>query len=357
MKIGDIDLKQNWPALAGIGAIVAVLATAFAWTSGLLGQRVTNTTFLEDTPQDFPAGYRRAHGKGLCFDGVFRASGAASQLSKARVFAQPETPAIGRFSTGGFSPYAADNSSSTVSMALMLTADDGQQWRMKMNNEPYFPTRDAPGFIAMLKVLAPVPDTGKPDSQLVAAFLTDYPEARKYMEAAAFKPWSSSFAGSTYYAIHAYYLIAKDGQRHAMRWWLRPHAKFTAWSVEERAQASHDALFEEVAQRLTQAPLHWDLVLQLAAPGDPVDDPSQPWPETREQVVAGTLEVRRVFDETDGVCRDINFDPTLMPAGMALSNDPLLATRAGIYAHSYNARLREIGYGKATDAVGKKAAQ
>ncbi|MEX7540307.1 catalase, partial [Acinetobacter baumannii] len=36
-----------------------------------------------------------------------------------------------------------------------------------------------------------------------------------------------------------------------------------------------------------------------------------------------------------------------------LSDDPVLAARAAIYSQSYNARLREIGFGKATDAVGK----
>ncbi|WP_116896420.1 catalase family peroxidase [Pseudomonas syringae] len=357
MKIGGIDLSRSWPALAGIGAIIAVLAAAFAWADGLLGQRVTNMTFLEDTQHDFPAGYRRAHGKGVCFEGVFRSSGAVAKYSYARVFTQPETRAIGRFSIGNMSPYAADNSTSTISMAMMLTADNGQQWRMKMNNEPYFATRDAPGFLAMLKATAPDPSTGKPAPEHVAAFLADYPEARKYMDADAVKPWASSFAGATFYAIHAYFLLAEDGRRQAMRWSLRPHATFTSWSDEERAGASHDALFKDVAQRLTEAPLYWDMVMQLAAPGDPVDDPSQPWPESRQQLVAGTLEVQRVFDQTDGVCRDINFDPTLIPAGMALSNDPVLATRAGIYAHSYNSRLHEIGYGMATDAVGKKAAQ
>jgi len=357
MKISDIDLKRSWPALAGIGAIIAVLLAAFAWAAGLLGQRVTNTSFLEDTKPVFPAGYRRAHGKGMCFEGVFRSSGAIAEYSGARVFSQTETRAIGRFSIGTMNPHAADNSTSTVSMAMMLTADNGQQWRMKMNNEPFFVTRDAPGFLAMLNATAPDPATGKPVPRLMAVFLADYPEARKYMEADAVKPWATSFAGATFYAIHAYYLVAEDGRRQAMRWWMRPHAAFTAWNVKDRMQASHDALFKDVAQRLTTGPLHWDMVMQLAAPSDPVDDPSQPWPESRQQVVAGTLEVQRVFDQTDGVCRDINFDPTLIPAGMALSNDPVLATRAGIYAHSYNARLHEIGYGKATDAVGKKAAQ
>ena len=46
-------------------------------------------------------------------------------------------------------------------------------------------------------------------------------------------------------------------------------------------------------------------------------------------------------------------DPTLVPPGIELSDDPVLAARAGIYSQSYNARLREIGFGKATDAVGK----
>ncbi|WP_430962103.1 hypothetical protein [Pseudomonas putida] len=43
-----------------------------------------------------------------------------------------------------------------------------------------------------------------------------------------------------------------------------------------------------------------------------------------------------------------------MPSGIELSNDPVLAARAGIYSHSYNARLREIALGKATDAIGEK---
>lgn len=73
----------------------------------------------------------------------------------------------------------------------------------------------------------------------------------------------------------------------------------------------------------------------------------------RKEVIAGTLEVKNVTDQVNGACRDINFDPTLVPPGIELSDDPVLAARAAIYSQSYNARLREIGFGKATDAVGK----
>ncbi|ANY14579.1 catalase family peroxidase [Bordetella pseudohinzii] len=347
-------LKTVYLPLAAIAAIAAGLALAFAWTAGLIGHRATTRTFLGDTLQHFDPGYRRAHGKGMCFAGVFRSSGAAASLSKARVFSQKEVPAIGRFSIGAEDPHAADTSTATVSMALLLSADDKSQWRMKLNNAPYFATRNAEGFLAQRKAFQPDPATGQPDPARVAAFFEEYPEARKLTEYKATAPWPSSFAGAEYNAINAFILIAENGQRQPVRWSMRPHAKLPGLSAEERANASHDFLFDDIKRRLADGPLYWDLVLQLAQADDPVDDPSQPWPATRRQVVAGTLEVTKVRDQTEGGCRDINFDPTLVPSGIALSNDPVLAARAGIYSHSYNARLREIGFGKATEAIGNK---
>ena len=77
-----------------------------------------------------------------------------------------------------------------------------------------------------------------------------------------------------------------------------------------------------------------------------MNDPSQPWPKDRKEVIAGTLEVKNVTDQVNGACRDINFDPTLVPPGIELSDDPVLAARAAIYSQSYNARLREIDLAK-----------
>lgn len=345
--------KPVWLALAGIGLIAGSLMLAFFWTAGLIGNRMTSRAFLGDSLANFEPGYRRAHGKGLCFDGVFRSTGEAATLSSARVFSQQEVPAVGRFSIGTSDPHAADTSTGTVSMALLLTADDRSQWRMKLNNTPYFPTRNPEGFLALMATFKPDPATGEPDPARVAAFFAEYPEARKAVERGATAPRPASFAGAEYFVVNAFVLRDDRGNRQPVRWSMRPHAPFVALSPEQRAEASHDFLFEEVAERLQQAPLYWDLVLQLAEAEDVVDDPSQPWSATRRQMVAGTLEVRRVSNQTDGSCRDINFDPTLVPPGIVLSNDPVLTARAGIYAHSYNARLREIGFGKASRAVGK----
>lgn len=339
--------------LCGILLIAGTLVLTFAWSAGLIGGRITTRTFLKDTPSTFPAGYRRAHGKGICFEGTFRASGKAVPFSIASVFAQQKVSVIGRFSLGSPDPYAPDNSTRTASMALMLTADDGEQWRMKLNNEPFFATRDAEGFLKQMEAYKPNPATGAPDPVRVAAFLKEYPEAKKYVKWDATAPWTRSFAGAQYNVINSFILIDEHGKKQAIRWSMRPHAPFTSWSVSQRKQASHDFLFEDLKKRLKKGPLYWDLVLTLAEPGDPVNDPSQVWPASRRQIVAGTLEVSHVFDQADGGCRDVNFDPTRVPKGITLSDDPVLAARAGIYSHSHSDRVREIGYGKATDAVGK----
>lgn len=101
--------------------------------------------------------------------------------------------------------------------------------------------------------------------------------------------------------------------------------------------------------------MRFDMVMSLAEPGDPIDNPSQPWPEERTTVVAGTLEVIALHDQATGLCRDINFDPTIVPTGIVISGDPVLAARSSTYSQSFNARMREIGRGQATEAIGKEA--
>ncbi len=45
--------------------------------------------------------------------------------------------------------------------------------------------------------------------------------------------------------------------------------------------------------------------------------------------------------QQDGACNDINYDPLILPDGIAASDDPLLNARSSAYAKSYNARTHE----------------
>ena len=352
-----MKLKPHGRALLAIAVIVAVPALAFAWASGWLAPgRLTASEFVKvqvaGNADPLPPGFRRAHGKGQCFSGTFRASGEAEELSTARLFSQAETPVIGRFSIGHGSPYASDAATRTTSLALQARTDDGQQWRMALNSIPFFATSRPEGFLEMLVTFRPDPATGKPDPQRVASFNAAWPEAAKMFQWSAQAPWADSYANAETNSVHAFALIAADGTSQYVRWTMRPHDPFSELTAEQRQVADENFLSNNLQQRLEQGPVYFDMVLTLAEEGDAVDDPSQPWPEERARVVAGTLEVSELSDQAQGACRDINFDPTRVPTGVRISADPVLAARAATYARSFDMRMREIGRGLATDAIG-----
>jgi catalase len=87
--------------------------------------------------------------------------------------------------------------------------------------------------------------------------------------------------------------------------------------------------------------LTWRLVVTLAEPGDPSNDATKAWPSDRKRVDVGTLIVQKAEAEADGPCRDFNYDPTILPTGIAVSDDPLLAARSAAYAKSFDLRTAE----------------
>jgi len=201
--------------LAGIAVIIGTLAFAFIWLSGRIGgHRLTSPQVINameaNQPAPFP-GFRRNHGKGVCVSGTFSGNGAGSTLSTARVFAQTDVPVTGRFSIGGGNPYGADNTARVRSMALLLKTDDGQEWRMAMNNFPFFAVATPEGFHAQTLAARPDPRTGKPDPAQQAALLEQHPEIRAFQAWAKTTPWPDSWANTGYNSVNAFRLLAADG--------------------------------------------------------------------------------------------------------------------------------------------------
>ncbi|WP_101926935.1 MULTISPECIES: catalase family peroxidase [Luteimonas] len=351
----SVDPPPRTPAARPVGAylaiaaIVATLALLFAWTAGwLTPQRLTParmTDAIEGTsPQPYP-GFRRAHAKGVCVAGHFEGSEAAAALSKARVLAPGRTPLLGRMSIGGGSPYGLDAQARVRSMALVLRGDDGQEWRMAMNSFPFFGVASIEAFHAQTLASAPDPATGKPDPARMAAFAQAHPESAKFAAWAKSAPWSDSFANTQYNGIHAFRFDDAGGGSRLVRWSMRPQAPFVELPAAQREAAGDDYLQRELQTRLANGPLRWDMVATIAGPGDDSADPSTAWPDDREQVVIGTVVIERAEPQATGPCRDLNFDPTVLPPGVAVSDDPILAARAAVYASSFDRREREIATG------------
>jgi catalase len=349
------------PAMAiAIVAIGTTVTAAWAWSAGWIGTRVTAARFvdaMEQTNGKVYAGFRRAHSKGICVTGQFQPAAAAASLSKARVFHQADVPVLGRISIAGADPQAPDAMQRVRSMKLLLRTDDGQQWRTAMNSFPFFPVSTPQGFYDQRLATAPDPTTGKPDPKKLNAFYAEYPEARNYDAWATTAPWPSSWANTQFNSVDAFRFVKGNGALSNVRWSMRPQAPFVAMSAQQRAGADNEYLSEDFARRLAQGPVRWDMVVTLAAPGDPVDDPSRVWPTGRAQVVAGTLELDKMTPQATGPCRDINFDPLVLPEGIEQSDDPGLAARSAVYSQSYNRRELEIARGQASAAMGQEASR
>jgi catalase len=82
-----------------------------------------------------------------------------------------------------------------------------------------------------------------------------------------------------------------------------------------------------------------DLVY-VGEPGDPQDNPTLAWPESRKHFTAGTLTITLATPQQKGMaCEPINFDPLIMADGIAPTNDPVLLFRSPAYAVSFAKRL------------------
>ena len=83
------------------------------------------------------------------------------------------------------------------------------------------------------------------------------------------------------------------------------------------------------------------MTVTVANPGDPTADPSKAWPADRRTIEVGTLTAQKIEAERNGPCREINFDPTVLPSGIKTSDDPFPAARSSAYAKSYDLRTAE----------------
>ena len=338
-------LSRLWRSAGGwwrygivAGVPLAVLA-GYGYAGGWLAPgRLTAQKLIDQFQANggVHPGYRRNHAKGVCVTGYFAGNGALQPYSTAQVFAPGRVPVVGRFAIPGGNPYAPDGSVPIRSMALRFTQANGQQWRTGMNSMPVFPVATPQAFYEQLQAQQPDPATGKPDPAKVAAFFAAHPET------AAFRAWvknarpSASYAADTYWSLNAFELVDAQGAHHAVRWRMVPET-----AADGAAGPGEDFLAADLSRRLAAGPLRWHLWVTFADPGDPTNDATRAWPAGRRDIDAGTLELAATQPQDSGSCRDVNYDPLVLPDGIRASDDPLLPARSAAYADSYLRRTSE----------------
>ena len=204
-----------------------------------------------------------------------------------------------------------------------------------MINAPVFAVSTPQEFYQLLLA------AGSKDPNAVKAFAAANPNFAGFGAWAQKGPWTGSYAEERFNGLNAFVFVDNAGARQAVRWSLLPAAQPVPVSPEDLAKRGPNFLEQEITERVGGAPQRWTMVVTVANPGDPTADPTKAWPEDRRTVEVGTLIVQKIEAEADGPCRDINFDPTVLPTGIRVSDDPFPAARSAAYAKSYDLRTAE----------------
>ncbi len=317
-------------ALASL-TLVAAPASVFADDDSIATQLVDTMNKLFGVHP----GFRANHAKGLVTEGHFKASPEAASLSKAMIFDGSRIPVTVRFSDATGVPNVPDGSNDALphGLAIKYHLPDGSETDMILVGIRFFPVASSEDFQDFMLALAASPaDAPKPTK--FDQFMAAHPVAAK---ALATSETPDSFADDIYYGINAFVFTNKAGDKQAVRYQAVPE-KIVRLDAAAAAKQAPDFLFGELPPRLVKSPVTFHLKAQLAAPGDPTDDPSKEWPEDRKLVDLGVLTIEKVVPDSLEAQKELLFLPGQVIDGIDVSDDPMIAIRDGAYAVSFSRR-------------------
>jgi catalase len=290
-------------------------------------------------------GFRAVHAKGTLCAATFTPSADAVRLSRAPHFDGGPVRAHVRFSNGSGDPHAPDyEPREGRGMATKFYLEDGTTTDVVGITLPAFFVNSIDGFLDFCRARMPDPATGEPDPAAIGAFLEQHPEALTAGAAVLAATPPESYLRCAYNSLHAYRFVDADGGSRWVRYRWEPEAGEADIATEDAEARGPDYLQEDLATRLAESPAGFTLTVQIAEDGDDVDDPTVPWPDDRERVALGRLEISGLAHDREQGDDVLVFDPTRVTDGIELSDDPILRFRPHAYAESV---LRRSGVARA----------
>ena len=272
-------------------------------------------------------GFRALHAKGQLFRGTFKATPEAAKLTTAAHMQGHEIPATFRLSNGAGDPDHPDYAPDPRGFAVKLYLPDDSRTDIVAATAPLFPVKNPDGFPDFVELQGA--------QWKLPLFLIRHPEALRVFPVAAptLKP-PDSYASIPYYGIHAFKWIDADATERYVRYTINPDGPVHRIGPREAKRRGRNYLQEEIQKRVAGGPVRFSLELQVAAPGDPTNDPSRGWPKDRQRVQAGIFEITEPETEREKDGDILVFDPTRVTDGIELSDDPVLRFREAAYVES-----------------------
>ncbi|KAJ4311207.1 hypothetical protein N0V84_010569 [Fusarium piperis] len=296
---------------------------------GTLAQNLIDT--LQDIFGRF-AGVRSSHAKGVFVTGTFTPTEAAKELSTAPHFGHP-TSVIARFSlfTGIPDLPSTDERANPHGLAVRFVLDPASRLGTDIicHASKLFPGSDGEEVLAFFRSLR---------DGTVMEYASSHPAAATFAQ--EHRPIPKSFAHDTFYSINAFKLINAEGKTSFIRYRWVPLAGKQSLTQDELKAKSPNFLFEELPGILSEGPIGFILVAQVAEHDDITNDCTKVWPEDRPLIELGTLKITGVMEanEAETVEKTVAFSPIPGVEGIGASADPILTARSAVYSRSSKTR-------------------
>ena len=222
-------------------------------------------------------------------------------------------------------------------MAIKFHLPDGSETDIVAHSFNGFPVATADEFREMLIALSSSGPGGKKPAPL-DEFLSSHPRAKTFLETQI--PPPVSYATVSYFGVNTFKFTNSKGAITFGRYQIRPGAEEEFLTESEVANVGANYLSEEIRERLARGLVSFQLLLQIAAEGDDLDDPSVAWPENRERIELGYVEIHRVVANSAAAERDLLFLPGALPEGIE-AQDPMIKARQSAYPVSFERRNKQ----------------
>ncbi|MHC2537987.1 catalase family peroxidase [Bradyrhizobium diazoefficiens] len=276
-----------------------------------------------------PPKVRASFAKGWCVRGTYTPSDRAEEITRSRSFTRPSR-VLARFSVGGGNPNVADTNNLVLRGFSFRLGDEDHRSDILVESAPVHFARTLDQMLAFLEARIPGPD-GKPDMAKVRAFSTANPETLNQANYVAARPLPGSFAGTTYWGVHAFPATNEQGETRFIKFKVVPARGEITLSEDEARTKPADFLHDDLGARIAAGNVRFNVMALLDRPGDPTMDVTTRWPDEdlRDEVRLGTIVITGF--EPDQACDVTIFNSANLAEGIGHPPDEIFAARRAAY--------------------------
>lgn len=283
-----------------------------------------------------PPKVRASFAKGQCASGEYTPSERVGEVTRSRSFTRPSR-VLARFSVGGGNPAVPDTNPAVLRGFSFRLGDGADSSDILAENAPVHFARSMEQMLAFLRARVPGPD-GKPDAARVKAFSDANPETLNQARFVAARPLPGSFAGTTYWGVHAFPATNARGETRFIKFKVVPFEAEVTLTPEEARAKPADFLAQDLRQRIAEGRPRFRVLALLDRPGDPTMDATARWPDEdgREGVELGAISITAISDNE--ACDEGIFNPANLADGIGHPPDEMFVARMTAYAISLSRR-------------------